>query len=134
MSKRSLLLLLTLSICCLSPLANAGQLIQEYSGSDSINTEEFEAHAPWIVEWLVSGDPSRWEAIDVTLMDAGTDESLGVVLQREAADSGVQLFNQSGVFYFVVNSTMFDWNLKVTELTEEEAKAYTPKSDSMLNE
>ena len=63
MNKRSLLLLLALSICCFSPLANAGQLIHESSGSDSLNTEEFEAHAPWIVEWLVSGDPSRWEAI-----------------------------------------------------------------------
>ena len=55
MSKRSLLLLLALTICCLSPLANAGQLIHEYSGSDSVNTGEFEAHAPWIVEWLPSG-------------------------------------------------------------------------------
>jgi len=118
----------------LPPAARAEQLIKEFSGSRSTNTAEFDVKAPWIVDWRVTGELSRVVAVDVSLVDASTGAYQGRVIQTKTAGNGVKLFNESGHYYFRVDATMMNWKLKVIQLTKEEAKSYTPKSKSLLDQ
>ncbi len=127
--------LITLGLLLSLPLGlQAEELVKEFKGSRSTITLEFEVHKPWILDWRVSGDGSPVTAVDVSLFDAGTDVHEGMVLRRKMPGNGVRLFEQSGRFYFRVDATLLDWTLKVIQLTEEEAKAYTPKSNNMLDQ
>ncbi len=116
------------------PAARAEQLIKQFSGGRSTNTAEFEVKAPWIVDWRVTGELSRVVAVDVSLIDASTGVYQGRVIQTKTAGNGVKLFNESGRYYFRVDATMMNWTLKVIQLTSEEAKSYTPKSKSLLDQ
>ncbi len=117
----------------LAPAARAEQLVRQFSGSRSVNTAEFDAQAPWIVDWRVTGELSRVVAVDVSLIDAKSGEYQGKVLRTKVAGNGVRLFNESGRYYFRVDATMMNWTLKVIELSKEEAAQYTPRSKSLLD-
>jgi hypothetical protein len=136
MKKSIASLSLALAMGCLASLpatVAAEELVTEFKGSRSTNTLEFEVQAPWILDWRVTGDPSTVTAVDVALFNASTGEHLGTVVRQKTPGNGVRMFDQSGRFYFRVDATLLDWTLKVVQLTEEEAKAYTPKSQSMLD-
>ena len=117
-----------------SPLAGAEQLIREFKGGRSTNTLEFDVRAPWIMDWRVTGDLSEEVAVDVALINANTGAFEGTALKTKAAGNGVRLFDQSGRFYFRVDALFMNWTLKVIQLTEEEAKLYTPKSNHPLDQ
>lgn len=121
-------------VAVLLPLAaQAEELIQEFKGSRSTNTLEFEARDPWILDWRISGDANQMTAVDVALFNAATGVHEGTVLRRKMPSNGVILFNQSGRFYFRVDATLMNWTLKVIQLTKEEAQAYTPKTNHILD-
>jgi hypothetical protein len=134
MINRLFLVITAALLFSLPPAARAEQLIKQFSGSRSTNTAEFDVKAPWIVDWRVSGELSRVVAVDVALVDASTGAYQGRVIQTKTAGNGVKLFNESGRYYFRVDATMMNWTLKVIQLTREEAKAYTPKSKSLLDQ
>ena len=113
--------------------ASAKQLVAEFSGQSSDTTREFEVQAPWIIDWLVAGEPAKFDAVDVSLYNAKTGGFEGVVLKTKSAGNGVRLFKQSGRYYMQVQASMMNWHLRVFQLTEEEAKAYKPKADSILD-
>ncbi len=118
----------------MAPLAvQAEELIEEFKGSRSSNTLEFEVRDPWIVDWRISGDANEMTAVDVALFNAGTGAHEGVVVRRKMPSNGVVMFNQSGRFYFRVDATLMNWTLKVIQLTKEEAEAYTPKTNHILD-
>jgi len=119
---------------CMAPTARAEHLIAKFSGSRSTNTTEFEVQAPWIADWRVTGDLSEVVAVEVSLVNAVTGAYDGRVIQTKTAGNGVRLFNESGRYYFRVDATMMNWSLKVIQLTKEEAKLYTPKSNSLLDQ
>ncbi len=112
----------------------AEELVKEFKGSRSTTTLEFEVQAPWIMDWRVTGDPSEVTAVDVSLFNAATGVHEGVVLRQKTPGNGVRMFDQSGRYYFRVDSTLLEWTLKVIQLTREEAKAYTPKSNHLLDQ
>jgi hypothetical protein len=127
-------LMLALLAALLIPLpGQAEELIKEFKGSRSTHTLEFEVQAPWIMDWRLSGDGNQVSAVDVSLFNAGTGIHEGVVLRSKMPGNGVRMFDKSGRFYFRVDATLMDWTLKVIQLTEEEAKAYTPKSNHILD-
>lgn len=129
----------TLKIALLASLAwlplgaQAEELIKEFKGSRSTTTLEFEVQAPWIIDWRVSGDPSEVTAVDISMFNAATGAHEGVVLRKKSAGNGVRLMDQSGRFYFRVDAALLDWTLKVIQLTDKEAEAYTPKSGHILD-
>jgi len=118
----------------LPPGAQAEELIKEFKGSRSTNTLEFEVRDPWIVDWRITGDANEMTAVDVGLFNAATGVHEGSVVQRKMPSNGVVMFNQSGRFYFRVDATLLNWTLKVIQLTKEEAEAYTPKSNHLLDQ
>ena len=112
---------------------HAEELVQEFKGSRSTTTLEFEVQSPWILDWRLTGDPSEVTAVGVSLFNAVTGVHEGMVVKQKIPGNGVRLIDQSGRFYFRVDATLLNWTLKVIQLTEEEAKAYTPKSNHMLD-
>lgn len=131
---RNLNLLTTLVLALLMPLSvMAEELVFEHRGSASRNTPEFEVRAPWILDWRISTEGAYESAVDITLEEAGTSIHQGRVLTTKYPGNGVRLFQQSGKFYFRVDSSFATWNLRVIELTEEEAALYTPRERGILN-
>jgi hypothetical protein len=128
-----------LFLCCgwlggFAASASAAEEIGSWSGERNTTTPEFEVRAPWILDWRVSGELSRVVAVDVSLVNANTGMHEGTVLRTKTAGNGVKLFEQSGRFYFRVDTSMMKWYLKVIQLTEEEAEAYTPKPGHVLDQ
>jgi len=134
MIRRNILIFTSAWLLCLAPAARAEQVIAKFSGSRSTNTAEFDVQAPWIVDWRVTGELSEVVAVEVSLVNAATGAYDGRVIQTKTAGNGVKLFNQSGRYYLRVDATMMNWSLKVIQLTKEEAKLYTPKSKSLLDQ
>lgn len=106
---------------------NAERLIAQFSGSSNGNTADFEVRAPWIMDWLVSGEPGQYEVVDIALVNANTGMFEGVAVRSKTASNGVRLFDQSGRFYFRVDASMMNWRIKVIQLTPLEAEQYKPK-------
>ena len=106
--------------------ASAEEVVARYSGSGSGNTPEFEARAPWIMEWVVSGEEGQYEVIEIGLVNASTGQYEGVAVKSKMAGSGVRLFENSGHYYFRIASSLMNWHINVIELTEDEAKQYQP--------
>ncbi len=106
--------------------ASAEEVVARYSGSGSGNTPEFEARAPWIMEWVVSGEEGQYEVIEIGLVNASTGQYEGVAVKSKMAGSGVRLFENGGHYYFRIASSLMNWHINVIELTEDEAKQYQP--------
>lgn len=131
--KRLVIAGLALITIAIAGTAAASELIAEFKGGRTMQTAEFEIEGPWILDWRVSGDYARDMAVDVTLIEAGTLKHMGNVLKTKWAGNGVRLFQDSGRFFFRVDSTLSDWTLKVEQLTPEEAELYTPKDPNRLD-
>ncbi len=119
------LTLLTVALAGLAMPASSANLVREFAGSDIATTSEFEVEAPWLLEWRVNSDYPRNMAIEVHLVDSLTGLHRGLVLQTKFPGNGAKLFSQSGRYKFRVSSTLARWNLKITELTRDEAEEYT---------
>ena len=116
---------MTLLLATFSALAS--EVVREFKGSRSLDTAEFEVEAPWVHEWRVSSEFANALALDVALIEAGTGIHQGNVLKTKNTGNGARLFDQSGRFFFRVNSTMANWMLRIEQLTPAEAEDYTPK-------
>jgi len=128
MKRLLLACLLLLALPVLTTNAYAKDLVREFSGTGNSTTAEFEVESPWLLDWRVNGDFPESMAIEVDLFNAATNEYEGRVLMTKQVGDGVRLFMQGGRYYFKVNSTLVNWTLRVEQLTEEEAKAYKPKT------
>ena len=110
-----------------TPPVYSKELIQEFKGSESRTTAEFEVKAPWIIDWRTTGDYPGQMGIQVNLQTSPGGEYLGKVMSTKYVDNGVKLFDESGRYRLQVNSTLINWTLRVEQLTSSEAEAYTPK-------
>ncbi len=106
--------------------ADGKERVAHLTGSGSSTTQEFEVQAPWILDWRVNSDFPQSMAIEITLLDGATGFHKGLVLQTKQRGNGVRMFRESGRFRLRISATLADWDLRVEELTEEEAEAYTP--------
>lgn len=113
-------------LSCFAGTASSKELIQEFKGSDSKTTTEFEVKAPWIVDWRTNGDYPGQMAVEINLLSP-TGEYLGKIARTKYVDDGVRLFNEGGHFVLQVNSSLASWTLRVEQLTREEAETYKPK-------
>lgn len=125
-------LLAALILLGLAPAAPAAELVRQFSGDRSTETVEFEVKAPWLIDWRVNSDFPDSMGVEVTLVNAsGAYE--GRVFKTERPDNGVRLMQESGRYFFKVESTVSSWTLKVQQLSAEEAEQYTPKAQSPLD-
>ncbi len=122
------------ALSCFSSVASGKELVQEFRGSESRTTAEFEVKAPWIVDWRTSGDYPGSMALEVNLVSSPGGEYLGKVVTTKWIDNGVKLFNEGGRYRLQVNSSLINWTLRVEQLTRQEAEAYTPKTSKMTRD
>lgn len=115
------------SLGCFSLPAESKELIKVFKGSESRTTAEFEVKAPWILDWMTTGDYPGVGAIDVHLVGSQGGQYHGKVVSTKWIDNGVKLFDESGVYRFQVNSNLMNWTLKVEQLTRKEAESYSIK-------
>lgn len=108
-------------------VADSKETVTHLTGSGNKTTQTFEVKAPWIVDWRVNSDYPQSMAIEISLVDGDTGFHSGRIIQTKIPDDGVMLFRQSGRYRFRISAMLTYWDLKVQELTEQEAEAYTPK-------
>lgn len=131
---RSVVTATLISGAFLCSTAQAETVVMEFKSSTSRNTPEFEVKSPWILDWRISTEGAYESAVEISLVEAGTGVHRGRVLMTKFPGNGVKLFNEnSGEYYFRVDSSFATWTLKVIELTEEEAGKYTPKNAGVID-
>lgn len=114
-----------------SPTLGA-ELVEEFTGTGSTTTAEFEVRAPWILDWRVNSDYQQSMAIEISLVDGKTGYLVGLVVQTKRPGDGVRLFNEGGSYRVRISSTLARWDIKIEELTPAEAELYTPKKRGLL--
>ena len=119
-----------LAFCFIAVNAQSQQLVAEFHGSRNTTTREFEVQGPWILDWRVTGDYSTSVGFELMLLDGKTRMHKGVILRLKRAANGVKLFNEGGTYRFRISAGLANYHLKVEEISEEEAKLYTPKRGS----
>ena len=107
--------------------ALASDVVKEFSGSSNMITSTFTVESPWILDWRLNGDYEAMLALDISLVEARTGKLIGRVLYTKRRGNGVKLFYEGGTYQLRVSATLARWNIKIEQLTEEEAKLYTPR-------
>ena len=111
----------------LPPASGAEDLVREFKGTSSTITAEFDVDGPWLLDWRVNSDYSRFMAIDIVLLDAKTGFQVGRVKHKKEPDNGLRLFNTGGRYKVRVDSSHTRWQVKIIQISEAEAERYTPK-------
>jgi len=119
--------LLTLVLALFAFPASSKTLVREFSGTGNTTTAAFTVEAPWILDWRLGGDYNSLVALDISLIDAKTGRHVGRILYTKRKGDGVKLFNQGGRYQLRISSTLARWRIIIEQLSDEEAKLYTPR-------
>ncbi len=127
MRLRIVRLILLIAVASIGINAQGQQAVAEFSGNNNTTTTEFEVRAPWILSWRITGDYTGSMGFELVLLDGKTRTHKGVILRTRRVGSGVKLFDEGGTFRFRISSGLANYHLKVEEISEEDAKLYTPR-------
>ena len=108
-------------------VAVAEELVKEFKGEGSTVTSEFEVDGPWLMDWRVNSNYSRFMAVDIILLDAKTGFQVGRVKHKKEPDDGLRLFNSGGRYKVRVDASHTRWQVKIIQITEAELERYAPK-------
>ena len=126
MIRTALVLLLVLA----TPLAGAKETVREFSGNGNTTTAIFTVRSPWLLDWRLDGDFSQMVALDISLIDAKTGRHVGRVLHTKYKGNGVKLCDEGGSYQLRISSSLARWRIKIEQISDEEAKLYTPRRDN----
>jgi len=107
--------------------ALSSDVVKEFSGTGNMMTPVFTVESPWILDWRLNGDYETLLALDIMLVEARTGKHVGRVLHTKYKGNGVKLFDKGGSYQLRVSATLARWNIKIEQLTDEEAELYTPR-------
>jgi hypothetical protein len=127
MTSKLICALVLFGFLVLAPAVQAGEIIRQFSGSRSTETAEFDAKAPWLIDWRVNSEYPSSMGIAVTLAYGGTGVHAGNVFKTKAPGNGLRLIEESGRFKLKVDAAIADWTLKVIQLSPDEVEQYKPK-------
>ena len=65
--------------------------------------------------------------VSVYLITKNEESRIGRAVRSEQPNNGVRLFEDGGRFRLRISSTLADWQVRIQQVTPEEAEAYTPK-------
>lgn len=126
MMRTTIILLLTL----VTSAAGAAETVREFSGDSNTMTPIFTVQSPWLLDWRLDGDYDTLVALDITLVEARTGRHVGRVLHTKYKGNGVKLFDEGGTYQLRVSATFARWRIKIEQITDEEAKLYTPRRNN----
>ncbi len=127
MRLRIVRLILLIGVGFVGVNAQGQQVVAEFSGNNNTTTREFEVEGPWILNWRVTGSYTGSLGFELMLLDGKTRMHKGVILRTRRSGNGVKLFQESGTFRFRISAGLANYQLKVEEISEEDAKLYTPR-------
>ncbi len=127
MRLRRVRLILLIGVGFVGVNAQGQQVVAEFSGNNNTTTREFEVEGPWILNWRVTGSYTGSLGFELMLLDGKTRMHKGVILRTRRSGNGVKLFQESGTFRFRISAGLANYQLKVEEISEEDAKLYTPR-------
>jgi hypothetical protein len=113
-----------------STVAAAEELLREFAGTESTITSTFSVDGPWLLDWRVNSDFSRFMAVDIVLLDGETGFQVGLIKHKKEPDNGLRLFRRGGRYKVRVDSSHTRWQVKIIQITEAEAERYTPRDSS----
>ncbi len=122
--------LIALAALLLAPVANAQNLVREFSGTGDAETADFFVEGPWLLDWRLDGDYSAMLALEIHLIEARGGRHVGRVLRTQRRGNGVKLFEEGGSYRLRISSTLARWRIRIEQITEEEAELYTPRRDN----
>jgi len=122
--KKTCLLML---LAFVTTLVSAAQTVKEFSGNSNATTAMFTVESPWLLDWRLDGDYDTLVALDISLINAKTGRHVGRVLHTKYKGNGVKLFDEGGTYQLRVSATFARWRIKIQQITDEEAKLYTPR-------
>ena len=93
-----------------------------FTGQASKITEEFEVQGPWLLRWRFGSSFPDEAGLEVSLLNAKTGLSEGIVLKDKSVGTGLRLFEKGGRYQFRVSATLADWLLRVEPITDDEAR------------
>ena len=118
---------LVLVLMLVAPLATAKETVREFSGKGNTTTAMFTVDGPWLLDWRLDADYEALVALDISLIEARTGRHVGRVLHTKYKGNGVKLFDEGGSYQLRISSTFARWRIKIQQITDEEAKLYTPR-------
>lgn len=121
------ILILAALIAIASAPADAKTRVAEFNGSSNTTTAIFRVESPWVLDWRLDGDYQQMMGLEITLIEAKTSRHIGRVLHTKIRGNGVKLFHTAGLYQLRISSTLGRWNVKIDQLTRQEAELYTPK-------
>ncbi len=119
--------ILTILLLLAAIPAAARELVREFSGDGNTTTATFTVEAPWLLDWRLDGDYDSLVALDISLIEARTGRHIGRVLHTKRKGNGLKLFDQGGRYQLRISATLARWRIKIEQITDEEAKLYTPR-------
>ena len=130
MTKNLTRLLILVALGFLGSGVQSQQVVVEFTGNNNTTTREFEVQGPWILSWRITGSYTGSVGFELMLLDGKTRMHKGIILRTRRSGNGVKLFQESGSFRFRISAGLANYNLKVEEISEEDAKLYTPRKGS----
>ena len=125
---------LVLVLVMLGSAANSAELVREFNGEGDTTTAAFTVESPWLIDWHLQSPkwqtdsrPSRFSAMEITLIEAQSGRHVGRVKWTQSVGNGLRMFNTSGRYRLKITTTHARWKIRIEQLTDEEAKLYTPK-------
>jgi hypothetical protein len=119
--------LIAVVLLLIQPVADAAELVREFSGSKSTTTPAFEVDGAWLLDWRLDADYEALVALDITLIDAATGAHVGRVLHTKRKGNGLKLFKKAGRYQLRISTTLGRWRVKIQSITDEEIERYTPR-------
>lgn len=128
MFRKAQILLGLVFVVAMTPIANgAEELVTEFKGSGSTVTAAFFVDGPWLLDWRVNSDYSRFMAVDIILLDAETGLQVGRVKHKKEPDNGLRLFDKGGRYKVRIDSSHTRWQVKIIQISQADVERYTPK-------
>lgn len=120
------------AVTVLAAPSKAAELVQEFTGSGTATTAEFEVDGPWILDWRVNSDYQNAMAIEISLVEGKTGFLVGRIVQTKRPGDGIRLFEEGGTYRVRISATLTRWTVRIEELTREEVELYEPKPKGLF--
>ncbi len=127
MKKITLVLVAAALLLAVTGVASAKERVAEFKGTGDTTTAIFRVEAPWLLDWRLDGDYDQLVALEITLVEARSGKHVGRVAHTKHRSNGLKMFRLSGLYQLRISSTLARWTVRIDQITEAEAEAYSPK-------
>jgi hypothetical protein len=104
-----------------------------FTGQGNERTAVFRTGGPWTLDWQTTSDLPLLANFEMRLHHGASGEFLGTVIQLEGTGNGLKLFEEGGEFRLVIVASNVDWELEISEVTEEQAAQIKRRTEGIAS-